>query len=384
MNFEFVTAAQIVFGAGKASGLPGYVGKYTAPGGRVLVALGAQTGRTQALIASLKQEGFAVETLRVSGEPSVEQISSALPLARSCAVLIGLGGGAAIDTAKALAALAPNPGDPLDYLEVVGRGQPLSQSSLPWIALPTTAGAGAEVTRNAVLSVPAQGVKVSLRSPSMLARLALVDPELTYGLPPEITAAGGLDALTQLIEPFLSNAANPLTDALCRDGIRRISTALDAAYHADDPDARQQMALAALFGGLALANARLGAVHGLAGVLGGYLNAPHGALCAALLPHVLHANFLALLSRQPGNPVLARFSELAFLLSGQQDASARQGIRYLQSLVTDMGIPGLAKFGLTTADLPALAGKAQKASSMQGNPIRLAEAELIVVLENAL
>lgn len=210
-------------------------------------------------------------------------------------MVIGLGGGSVLDAGKAIAALVTNLGNVFDYLEVIGKGQPLVNAPLPFIAIPTTAGTGTEVTRNAVLGSPAHGVKVSLRSPMMLPSLAIVDPELTYGLPPEITASSGLDALTQLIEPFVSVKANPMTDAICREGIRHAAKSLRTVYHnGADASAREGMSLASLFGGLALANAALGAVHGFAGPLGGMLNAPHGAICAKLLPLVMEVNIKVL------------------------------------------------------------------------------------------
>ena len=231
----------------------------------------------------------------------------------NCDLIIGLGGGSAIDTGKAIAALLTNAGDPLDYLEVIGRGQALTDAPAPFIAIPTTAGTGAEVTRNAVLASPEHRVKVSLRSPLMLPRVALVDPELTYGLPPAITASTGLDALTQLIEPFVSIRANPLTDAICRDGMRRAARSLRRAYEEGTmlPPARTWPA--SLFGGLALANAGLGAVHGFAGPLGGLFPAPHGVICARLLPLIVEANVRALQERKPNTSVLQRYAEVARL-----------------------------------------------------------------------
>ena len=254
------------------------------------------------------------------------------------------------------------------------------------MALPTTAGTGSEVTRNAVLAAPEQRVKVSLRSPRMLARLALVDPELTYSLPPAVTASSGLDALTQLIEPFVTPAANPLTDALCRDGIPRAARALRRAY-ADgaDAEARQDMALASLLGGLALANSRLGAVHGLAGPLGGWLPAaPHGALCARLLPIVTAANVRALDLRGRTSPALARYAEAAALLTGDKEASAADAAEWLGALAAALHIPPLREYGLTSGDIGALVPQAQRANSMRGNPIALTDAEVAEILEQAL
>jgi alcohol dehydrogenase class IV len=305
--------------------------------------------------------------------------------AEGCDLVIGLGGGSAIDAGKAIAALAVNGGDPLDYLEVVGRGQPLSRTSLPLIAIPTTAGAGAEVTRNAVLASSQHGVKASLRSPSMLPRLAIVDPELTYSLPPEITASTGLDALTQLIEPFVSSRANPMTDALCREGMMRAARSLRRAYEdGQDVAAREDMALASLFGGLALANAGLGAAHGFAGPVGGMFSAPHGAVCAVFVPHVMAVNVRALAAREPGNPALARYDEIARILTGDPRSGAEDGVRWICSLCAALRIPPLSTYGVTRADFPALIEKTAVASSTKANPISLTPGELSEILTLAL
>jgi len=304
--------------------------------------------------------------------------------AENCDLLTGIGGGSVIDTGKAIAALLANPGDIFDYLEVVGKGGPLTRPAVPYIAVPTTAGTGAEVTRNAVLAVTERKVKVSLRSPSMLPQLAVVDPELTYGLPPEVTAASGMDALTQLIEPFLSNASNPMTDAVCQDGIRRAARSLRLAFESDDRAAREDMSLAALFGGMALANARLGAAHGFAGPIGGMFPAPHGAICARLLPLVMETNLHALQERAPGSPVLSRFTEVARLLTGEPDALAEDGIRWVHQLCADLRIPPLSVFGVTPSTIPAIVAPSRKSSSMKGNPIELTDEELHAILQRAL
>ena len=275
MNFEFATATRIVFGSGKLAEA-GSIARGL--GQRALLVTGADPARAARLGELLDKAGVEFVTFAVAGEPSVALAVAGAELARTgrCELVIACGGGSVIDAGKAIAALATNLGDPLDFLEVVGRGQPLRAAPLPFIAIPTTAGTGAEVTRNAVLAVPEQRVKVSLRSPLMLPRVALVDPELTLGLPPALTASTGLDALTQLLEPFVSGRANPFTDALCRDGLRRCARSLRRAFHdGQDAAAREDMALASLFGGLALANAGLGAVHGFAGPIGGMFPAPH-------------------------------------------------------------------------------------------------------------
>jgi len=386
MDFEFATAARIVFGAGRFKEI-GAVG--AGFGSKALVATPFKPGA--GLYARMKryldEQGVQMVALPVSGEPDVGSIQAGVALARAerCDWVIGFGGGSAIDTAKAVAALAPQTGPIVDFLEVVGSGKALSAAPLPFVAVPTTAGTGAEVTRNAVIGVAERQVKVSLRSPSMLARVALVDPQLTYGAPPEVTAGSGADALTQLIEAFLSNAANPLTDALCREGIQRAARSLPVvARDSQQAAAREDMALASLFGGLALANARLGAVHGFAGPIGGLRPAPHGMICARLLPLVCAANLAALRLRQPQNPVIGRFDELARLLIGDPQARAEDGIVWLESLIRELRIPGLSRYGVGEADLAALVQNAQQASSMKGNPIVLSEAELSEILGRAL
>jgi alcohol dehydrogenase class IV len=299
-------------------------------------------------------------------------------------MILGLGGGSVLDTGKAIAALVTNPGDVLDYLEVIGKGHSLINAPLPYIAIPTTAGTGSEVTRNAVIESTEQNVKVSLRSPMMLPRLALVDPELTYNLPPDITASAGLDALTQLIEPFVSVKANPMTDAICREGMYHAARSLRRAYqNGADIEARQEMSLASLFGGLALANAALGAVHGFAGPLGGMLHAPHGAVCARLLPFVMDANISALETRQPEHPALGRYVEIAKILTGAKDAAARDGVRWTRELVDALRIPKLSKYGMSEENFPEAVEKAMKANSFKGNPIALNEKELREILEKS-
>jgi alcohol dehydrogenase class IV len=303
--------------------------------------------------------------------------------AESCDVIVSCGGGSAIDAGKAIAALLTNPGDALDYLEVIGRAQPLENPPAPFIAIPTTAGTGAEVTRNAVLAAPEQRVKASLRSAAMLPRLAIVDPELTYGLPPSITAATGLDALTQLIEPYVSTRANPMTDLFCREGIRCVAGALANAVlgHAE---ARRDMSWASLLGGLALANAGLGAVHGFAAPIGGMFPAPHGAVCAAVLPHATAVNIAALRSRQPASRALQRYEEIARLLTGDAQAAADDAVSWIADLCRTVEIPPLHTHGVTAVSADEICEKAGRASSMKANPIELNAGELLEILDRAM
>jgi alcohol dehydrogenase class IV len=300
-------------------------------------------------------------------------------------LVIALGGGSVIDAGKAIAALVTNPGDVLDYLEVVGRGLPLSFAPAPFIAIPTTAGTGSEVTRNAVLASPGHRVKASLRSPQMLPRLAVIDPECTLDLPPALTAATGMDALTQLIEPFVSIRANAMTDLYCREGIRLAAQSLRIAYaDGDNLAARTNMALASLLGGLALANAGLGAVHGFAAPVGGMFDAPHGAVCAALLAPVTRVNLLALQQRDAAGPALHRYAEVARILTGHPMAGVGDLAPWLENLCTDLRIPPLSSYGIREDDVRSICDSAARASSMKGNPVQLEPAELLTALRAAM
>ncbi len=384
MRFELATATRIVFGPG-VSREAGPLAKEF--GRRVLVVTGRDGSRAKGLVAGLREHGLCVVTFAVDGEPEVAAITAGVARAKAekCEVILGFGGGSALDAGKAIAAMLANPGELLDYLEVIGRGKTLSQAPAPFIAIPTTAGTGSEVTRNAVLASPEHRVKVSLRSPLMLPKVALVDPELTYELPPAITASTGLDALTQLIEPYVSCRANPLTDALCVEGIRRAARSLRVAWgQGRDAAAREDMSVASLFGGLALANAGLGAVHGFAGPIGGMFPAPHGAVCAALLPPVMAANLRALRQRAPESESLRRYTQVARLVTGNDNASADAGVAWVADLVKELQIPRLGNYGLRSEHTQDLVEKASHASSMKANPIALTGEELARVLAAAL
>lgn len=379
--FEFATATRIMFGRGSVfKAMPAIKDIGT----RALVVLGFAEQYAQPILDPLLNEGVSIKTFRARGEPTIQSVQQAVEAARQhqAEMVIALGGGSAIDTAKAVAAMLANPGELLDYLEVVGKSHALPNPSLPCITIPTTSGTGSEVTRNAVLEVPEKSVKVSLRSTYMLPRLAVVDPELTLSLPPSATASSGMDALTQVIEPFASSKANPLVSALCREGIQRAGRSLRrAVFDGTDYPAREDMSLASLIGGLALANAGLGAVHGFAAPLGGMFHAPHGAICGRLLPAVMQVNVDALQEREPRHPALMRYQEIAILLTGDTTALAQQGIAWVQETCELLEIPGLSSYGITESEFPAIVEKAQKANSMKANPILLTERELTRVLE---
>jgi len=351
------------------------------------VLTGSTPDRFAALFELLEQAGIETAQYSVSGEPTTDMVRAATQRGRDFGVefVLSCGGGSVLDSGKAVAALLTNGGEPLDYLEVIGRGQPLTQWAAPHIAIPTTAGTGAEVTRNAVLKSPEHRVKVSLRSPLMLPAVALVDPELTYSMPPAVTASTGLDAFTQVVECYVSNRANPLTDAICREGIARAARSLQRAYEqGDDAAAREDMAVASLFGGLALANSKLGAVHGFAGPLGGMFPAPHGAVCGRLLPFVIEANVRALAVREPESLALRRYDEVGRLVTGSPAATSADGVRWVQRLCEGIAVPALADYGITERDFPDMIEKAARSSSMKGNPIELTGAELRGILQQAL
>ncbi|MGA1874133.1 MAG: iron-containing alcohol dehydrogenase [bacterium] len=384
MRFEFATATRIIFGQGAS--------REVAPlaagmGRRALVVTGRSPERAWELFSRLREQSIEFHTFKVPGEPTTALALEGVKVARQagCDLVIGFGGGSVLDTGKVIAALLTNSGKLMDYLEIVGRGLPLKKLSAPYIAIPTTAGTGAEVAFNAVLISPEHRVKISMRSPLMAARLAVVDPDLTSTMPPALTASTGLDALTQVIEPFVSRQANPLTDGLCREGMQRAGSSLRRAFEdGSEAGCREDMALTSLFGGLALANAKLGAVHGLAGPLGGMIHAPHGVICARLLPLVMEANVAACKSRAPDSPALARYDDVAGILTGKPAARAADGILWVEELCAALKVPRLGEFGLTEDDFPEAVDKAQRASSMKGNPVTLTAEELTAILRKAL
>lgn len=384
MSFEFAGPRRILFGAGCVREAGGIARGH---GRRALVVTGKNTGRAERILQFLASASVEARVFPVGGEPSTDVVRAGVGAARSFAaeVVIGFGGGSALDAAKAVGILATNSGEPMDYLEILGAGKSPSEPSLPVIAIPTTAGTGSEATRNSVLSVPGKAIKVSLRSPLMFPEVALVDPELTFDLPSDLTANTGLDALTQLIEPFTCNRANPVVDGFCRQGIPRAARSLrSACADGHNAAAREDMALASLLGGLSLANAGLGVVHGFAAPIGGGFPAPHGAVCAALLPHAVRVNTEALRSRSPDHSALSRYEEVARMLTGNPSATAHDAVAWLDELTSDLKIPPLSAYGITTAHIADLVKKAKASSSIRANPAALTDEELAGLLESAL
>jgi len=383
MHFEFATAARILFGAGRVSELGGIAASM---GQSILLVTNLPEVRTTPILLSLTRHGLREVPFMLASEPTVALIEDGVAISRrnGCDLVIGIGGGSAIDAGKAIAAMVTNHGDIYDYLEVVGRGLPITNQPIPMIAIPTTAGTGAEVTRNAVIGVPEHRVKVSLRSPLLIPKIALVDPELVSGLPPTITASTGLDALTHLIEAFVSVKANPLTDAICREGIRYVARSLRKAYESDDPIARREMSLAGLFGGLALANSGLGAVHGFASVLGGMYPIPHGVICARLLPYVMGANLHAIEEQMPESPARRRYQEIAQILAHDKEVDAAYGFAWVQRLCNQLDVSPLSDYNIPTGEIPVIIEKTSNASSTKANPIQLTPKELRDILESNL
>ncbi|MDH7600090.1 MAG: iron-containing alcohol dehydrogenase [Sedimentisphaerales bacterium] len=384
MDFEFATATRILFGPGTVKKVAPAVARM---GRRVLIVTGRSPGRAQGLIDDLDALGLVHRTFQATSEPTVQMASEAISLARDqgVEVVVGIGGGSAIDLAKVSAAMLGNQGDLLDYLEVVGRGKVIERPSVPWVAVPTTAGTGAEVTSNAVLLVPDHGRKVSIRSPLMLARLAVVDPELTMSLPASVTAYTGLDALTQLIEAFVSTGANPITDGLCQQGLAVLSRSIRTAYRSgQDIAARTDMALASLLSGMALSNAGLGLVHGIAGPLGGMIRAPHGAICGRLLPYVMEANILALARTGSNQQALQKYQQIARLLTGKAEAEIGDSVRAVAAICQDLDIPGLAHWGLTPSSIPPIAKLSLESSSTKSNCVQLDIGQVTELVHKAL
>jgi alcohol dehydrogenase class IV len=380
LRFEFSTAGRILFGSGVIAELPEIAAKF---GARPVIVCGRGGANPGSLIERLEARQLTCSVYAIENEPTIETVRSGREEAalHGCDLVIAFGGGSVIDAGKAIAAMLTNPGDVLDYLEVIGAGKTIPASPIPMIAAPTTAGTGAEVTRNAVISSPEHHFKASMRSPMLIPRVALVDPDLTFSMPPAVTASTGMDALTQLIEPFVSIRANPITDGFCREGIEFAARSLRQAYqNGADPLARESMSAASLLGGLALANAGLGAVHGFASPIGGFYPAPHGAVCARLLAPVVAANIQALQQRADGAPALERYREISRILTGNPAAEISAGAAWLAALTEDLHIPRLSAYGIKRQDVPDLVERASQASSMKANPIVLTKIELTEVL----
>jgi len=383
MRFEFMTSNRILFGEGTLEEIQSLASNY---GGNTLIVCGSGSVPLAPLMTHLEKARINIEVFRIHHEPDVPTIQSGIEKAKSnrCSFVIGYGGGSTIDAAKAIAAMLTNPGALMDYLEVIGEGGKIPNQPAPMVAIPTTAGTGTEVTRNAVITSPEYHVKVSMRSPMMIPMVAIVDPELTYSMPPSVTASTGMDALTQVIEAYVSIKANPMTDAIAREGIICGARSLKDAYEdGGNKTARSDMALTSLFGGLALANSGLGAVHGFAGPIGGMFNAPHGEVCASLLPYVIKYNVLALEEKIDSGETKKKYQEIAGFLTGNPNASIQDGVKWVVDLAEGLNIPGLRQIGISKSDFDVIIEKSRVSSSMQKNPVILTEKSLRAILDEA-
>ncbi|MEM8849416.1 MAG: iron-containing alcohol dehydrogenase [Pseudomonadota bacterium] len=365
-SFSFLSPVEIVFGRGTSRAAASRV---AAMGPNILLVHGAEPARAAWLRDILQVDGCDVQTVACPSEPDLPMLDAARETLVRPYAIVALGGGAVVDFGKALAALLPCKGPSRDYLEIVGTGRPLDAGPLPFVAVPTTAGTGSEVTKNAVITVPDQQLKVSLRDPRMVPDLAIVDADLMQGAPRAVALPAALDAVTQVIEPICTPRANPMTDALTRAAIPAALAALRPLIEDDDPEAWDTFAWVSTCGGVALANAGLGAVHGLAGVIGGLTGARHGAICGRLLPPVLAANRAAL----PDDPRLTWVVE-------QIDATFPDG---LTRWIDAMGLPRLSEMGVTPGQYDRIAQDAANASSMKANPTILSARVLIDILAEA-
>ncbi|TVR48717.1 MAG: iron-containing alcohol dehydrogenase [Rhodobacteraceae bacterium] len=371
--FGFATAGTLRFGRGTVSEAVPFA---CAQARRALLLRSRSVAAADELLHSLRQNSDVLD-LQASGEPDLPGVQANVEIARNFRpdLVIAIGGGAVIDHGKALAALIPAPHNAMRYLEVVGEGQPLDTAPLPLVAIPTTAGTGAEVTRNAVIQIPDAKRKVSLRDPRLYPALALVDPDLCLSCPKVVTLASGLDAITQVIEPFICSRANPMTDALCRDAIPRGLSALHRLMDQDAAHAWDDMALTSLFGGLALSNAGLGAVHGFAGVIGGRTGGAHGAICGTLLVPVLKANAQA----APDSSIAKH--RIAWVM--EQIAREFGHVEDFQNWIRAHGLPTISELGITEQMHASIAHDTLQSSSYRANPVDLQDGNLLQVLADS-
>lgn len=395
--FELGRVPRIRFGAGARGQLPDILAGH---GDRVLAVTGGRSFDASPLSSwlgpALAGRGVElVDRIVITAEPSPDDIDTAVAHHRGSGirVVLGIGGGSVLDTAKTIAGLLPVGVSVVEYIEGVGPQRPYAGPALPWVAVPTTAGTGSEATRNAVVTQRGEGgFKRSFRHELLVASDAVVDPDLLAGLGPELIAANGMDALTQLLESYVSVRASPITDALALAGLEAARDGLPA-WHAD-PDspgataARARMALAALLSGICLAHAGLGAVHGLASPLGALFPIPHGVACGALLAAASAVNIKALEERQPGSPALARYATAGRLLARSvapvTDVEARAALLdLLREWTRRLGLPGLSAFGVGPSDTPRLLTDG-RGGSMRTNPIELTDAELTRLLVDSL
>ncbi|CAH0533418.1 Long-chain-alcohol dehydrogenase 1 [Vibrio stylophorae] len=377
--FQFSTANRILFGEGALERSLSLLNQY---GYSALLVCGQDLSRSELLVHHFQQQNMRYQQVSVKGEPYIAMVEELAAEGRrfSPDMVIAMGGGSVIDTGKALAALIPNQGSVYDYIEVVGRALPLQNKPLPFIAIPTTAGTGAEVTPNAVLTSAQERIKTSMRSPQMLPDLAIVDPTYSAGASPELTARSGMDAFTHLMEAYVCNEPNPLSDMVCEEGLRRFVSAILPAVEEDDLRARSDLAFAAMLGGMARANAKLGAAHALGRALGGRLDIAHSSITAYIAPYVMQENILAATAAHR-HDVLNRYRQLSCLLTGRHNAEIDDCVAWTRRLLTRLALPSISHSGLCETLFEEVAADAMRSNALKGNPLPLNQQRLVQILE---
>ncbi|NAW68001.1 iron-containing alcohol dehydrogenase [Vibrio sp. V27_P1S3P104] len=376
--FQFMTSNRIVFGEGVLQNSLSMINQY---GYSVLLVSGKNLQRAQTVTQYLQQQHMRYQHIAIHGEPNITMVEEAAMAGRRFQpqVVVAIGGGSVLDMGKALAAIIPNQGNVYDYVEVVGRNVPLKTKPLPFIAIPTTASTGSEVTKNAVLKSGQDKVKVSLRSPDMLAAVAIIDPSLTYGTDSYTSGRGAMDAFTHLMEAYVCGEPNPLTDMICEEGLRRLARSTVAACCRDEPSARSDLSFAAMLGGMAITNAKLGAAHGLASALGGKLDAPHSVITARLAPYVMRENINAA-KQEKRHDIMQRYYRISQILTKRKNVNIEDGILWVQMMLDKLKLPTLAQFGVCTTSFEQVAQDALRSQAIKGNPLPLTHARLVYIL----
>ncbi|NAX22041.1 iron-containing alcohol dehydrogenase [Vibrio sp. V39_P1S14PM300] len=377
--FQFMTATRILFGEGVLASSLSIINQY---GYSAVLVTGKDLTRAQTVSDYLQSQNIRFVQITITDEPSIAMVEEAAKVGRQFGpdMVIAMGGGSVLDMGKALAAIIPNQGSLVDYVEVVGRNVPLKAKPIAFIAIPTTASTGSEVTRNAVLKSAQERVKVSLRNPDMLADVAIVDPSLTYGTDRYTSGRGAMDAFTHLMEAYVCGDPNPLTDMICEEGLRRLSQSILSGCLHDDQLARCDLSFAALLGGMAITNAKLGAAHGLASALGGKLRAPHSVITARLAPHVMREN-IAAASEAGRQDVVMRYQKMAQLLCERSDAKPADGVLWVERTLAALDLPPLSTFGVCTTSFEQVAKDALKSVAIKGNPLPLNQERLVYILQ---
>lgn len=376
--FQFMTSTRIIFGEGTFRSSLSILNQF---GYSMLVVTGKNYDRASPLFQYVHSQSMRYQHVAVSGEPNITMVEELAVEGKKFKpdMIVAIGGGSVLDMGKALAAIIPNQGSVYDYVEVVGRNVPLKTKPIPFIAIPTTASTGAEVTKNAVLRSGQDQVKVSLRSPDMLPDVAIVDPTLTYGTSLYRSGRGAMDAFTHLMEAYVCGEPNPITDMICEEGLRRLSRSILPACKQDDYHARADLSFAAMLGGMAITNAKLGAAHGLASALGGKIDAPHSVITARLAPYVMQENIKAA-KEQGRSDLLTRYKKIAAILTGRENVTHLDGISWVEMMLESLALPTLGKFGVCTTRFDEVARDALKSVAIKGNPIPLTEERLISIL----